>query len=349
MASDLISQIASLYFRGRIEEMNDYRLNASDIQSEQLFNLLREAEGTSLSKKYDFRSIVSYQEFRERVPLLSAETIKPFIQRIENGEVNVLWPGLPKRIFPSFNETRIPISDQAITETFIQGIYDGYAIHLRLHPESRLFGGFFLTVGNDPELPLIDELDQFLKGNEPFINSLLNIPKHIGTKQQLAEINASQLIKEIGPNKISCFKGTPKALEQLINATRNEDGTLASFLTDAELLFHKTTMLSSLLKEMKQAVNLPIPIQSAYCTPEGFVGIQDNPGDDSFMLMLDLSTFYEFIPTDRTNSQPMPLEDVEVNRDYQLVLTNCSGLWRYLSDGPKLRFVSVKPYRFLLV
>lgn len=348
MASDLISQIAGLYFRDRIEKMNDYRLNASDIQSEQLFDLLREAEMTEWAKKYDFKTIISYQDFRERIPLSNAETITPYIQRMEKGEINLLWPGIPKQVFTSFNGTRIPVSEQALNEVFIQGIYDGYAIHLYRNPESRLFAGYFVTVGNDSELPLMDELDGFLRKNEPFLNSLLNLPRQIGV-QEMSDSRIRQLVKEIGDDKVSSFKGSPRGLERLISQSKTEDGAPSPFLADAEILFHKTTALSSDLKQLKSSLPLPVPVQSAYCSPEGFFGIQDDPSDESYLLMLDLSTFYEFLSADDLTHQPIPLEDVITGIDYQLVLTNCSGLWRYLSGGPKLRFISANPYRFLLV
>jgi hypothetical protein len=69
--------------------------------------------------------------------------------------------------------------------------------------------------------------------------------------------------------------------------------------------------------------------------------------------MLDLSTFYEFIPRERietaTPLDALPLEDVQLETDYQLVVSNCSGLWRYRWNGPLFRFVSINPYRFILV
>jgi hypothetical protein len=114
-------------------------------------------------------------------------------------------------------------------------------------------------------------------------------------------------------------------------------------------LFHKTTELSSNLESLKTSLKIPVPVKSYYCSPEGFIGMQDDPKDNSYLLMLDLSIFYEFLPTSSPDSQPVPLEDIEPGEDYQLILSNCSGLWRYMSGGPKLRFVSKNPYRFLLV
>jgi len=348
MASDMISNLAGLFTKERFEALNDIHLYASDIQSEQLFNLLREAETTSLAKEYDFKTIISYQDFRERLPLTGPKALEPYIRRIENGETNLLWTGIPKQILSSFGGTSVPVSEQALAETFTQGFYDSYIIHLHRNPYSRLFGGYFVTVGNESELPLMDELEDFLRRHEPFVISLLNRPKYTGMVH-LSDNLIKQLIKEIKVEKVSCYKGSPKSLQRLVDLAKKEDGTLPAFLTEAEILFHKTTATSEELRLMKRDLQLPFPIQSMYCSPEGFFGIQDYPENETFLLMLDLSQFYEFIPQDSADNQPIPLEDTVPNVDYQLVLTNCSGLWRYLSGGPKLRFVSTEPYRFLLV
>jgi len=66
-------------------------------------------------------------------------------------------------------------------------------------------------------------------------------------------------------------------------------------------------------------------------------------------MLLDLSTFFEFIPVGGTDKDIVPLEDAEASIDYQMVLTNCSGLWRCCSEGSRIRFVSIRPFRFILL
>jgi len=348
MPLDLISNLASLYYKDRLEELNEYSSNASDIQSEQMFDLLREAEFTEWGRKYDYTNIFSYQDFRERIPVSSYETIKPFILRMEKGESNLLWPGIPKKILSSFNGEKIPVSIQTIEETILQGVNDLYAVHLRDNPDTKLFGGYFLSVGNDGEKAFMDEINVLLRESEPFLFSLLNLPKKYEMRD-MSEESIAQFIKEISTEKISCLKGSLQGLVNFIEKTKKyrDETNKNDFMSEAEVLFNKTTALSDTLESFKSSLLLPIPVISYYCSPEGFIGMQDNPKDSSYLLMLDLSTFYEFLLTSEPDKQPIPLEDVEPGEDYNLILTNCSGLWRYKSGGPKLRFVSKSPYRFL--
>ena len=350
MAFDLISNLVNLYYKDRLDELDEYCSNASDIQSEQMFDLIREAEDTEIGKKYGFKTIFSYQDFRERIPVSDSETIKQYIKRIEKGENNLLWPGITKNVLISFNEEKIPVSDQAINEIFFQGTNDLYAVHLSDNPDSKIFNGYFLSVGNDGENKFMDDISILIRGNEPFLFSLMNLPKK-AEMFEMSDESIEKFLNEISTEKASCFKGSPRGLVNFIGRVEKimDKNTKLQFITEAEVLFHKTTELSSNLESLKTSLKIPVPVKSYYCSPEGFIGMQDDPKDNSYLLMLDLSIFYEFLPTSSLDSQPVPLEDIEPGEDYQLILSNCSGLWRYMSGGPKLRFVSKNPYRFLLV
>lgn len=348
MASDFITNLVGIFTKDRFEEIQENHLHASDVQNEQFFNLLREAEATEWGKIYDFKSIGSYQDFRERIPLQSNKTLEPYLKRIMDGASNLLWPGVPKRLLSSFNGTRIPITEQALNESFTLGANDAMAIHLNNEQDSRLFGGFFVHVGNEGESSMMDELDDFLKQNQPFVLSLLNRPRFTGLIQ-LSDNHLRQLIKDMRSEKASCFHGSVESMKRLIDLALKENGTLPTFITEAEALFYRTVNTSATLKNNKDGIDFPFPVYCSYCSPEGYIGIQDNPNDESFLLQLDASQFYEFLPAGQNEEQPVPLEDVAINIDYRLIITNCSGLWRYRSDGPCLRFVSTEPYRFLLV
>jgi hypothetical protein len=350
MAFDFVSNFVGLFLEDRFKEIEDFGVQSSDIQSEQLFNLLREAEETEWGKKYDFKSIFSYQDFRERLPIQRASDLLPVLEEIKSGVSNILWPGLPKEILPAFGEEKVPISEQAIEEIFFQGINDSFAIYLHHYPQSKLFSGFTVSVGNGNYDFCMDRLHSLLRKNEPFISSLLNMPKRM-TNEKDRIISTHHLLKEIKGEKISCFKGSPDSLLELFKkAGLNEkESNLKQLWPDVEVLFHGSPAPTSLIIEQRKLLPADLAYQATYSSPEGLFGIQDDPDDSAYLLMLDLSTFYEFIPVNGPSDLCIPLEDIDLKSDYQMVITNCSGLWRYCSGGPKLRFISKKPYRFILI
>jgi len=334
---DLLSGLYSMYLKDRFGEILDFAQDASDIQSEQLSNLLLEAADTEWGKKHDFKSIFSYQEFRERLPIQKMSDLRPYLDRMSKGETDLIWPGMPKDVISSINDTLVPITAQAIEETFQQGISDSYTIHISKNPGSKLLEGYSANAGNGVDLPFMNELHALLRENEPFLNSLLNLPKRVGDDKD-GNPSTELVLKEALGQKVTSFKGT---------SVRKK--SLKELWPDAEVLFVRSPSTSLQLEESKALLPEGLIQQATYCTPEGLFGIQDDPNDPSFLLMLDLSTFYEFIPENGTEKDIVPLEDTDKGIDYQMILTNCSGLWRCCSEGPSIRFVSIRPYRFILL
>ena len=347
---DLLSGLYGIYLKDRFGEILDFAQNASDIQSEQLSNLLLEAAETEWGKKHDFKSIFSYQEFRERLPIQRISDLKPYLERMSNGETDLIWPGIPKDVISSMNDSLVPITAQAIEETFQQGISDSYTIHISKNPGSKLLEGYSANVGNGIDLPCMNELHALLRENEPFLNSLFNLPKRVGDDKD-GNPSIELVLKEALGQKVTSFKGTSQRLQEILKKAYRKTGKIAlkDLWPEAEVLFVRGPMNSAQLEESKSFLPDGLIQQASYCTPEGLFGIQDDPTDPSFLLLLDLSMFFEFIPVGGTDDDIIPLEDTEAGIDYKLVLTNCSGLWRCCSEGPLLRFISIRPYRFTLL
>ena len=87
-----------------------------------------------------------------------------------------------------------------------------------------------------------------------------------------------------------------------------------------------------------------------YNASEGFFGIQSDPDDASLLLMIDYGVFFEFIAMDEINSttsHAIPLWEVQPGKNYAMVITTSSGLWRYMI-GDTVRFTSTAPYKFVI-
>lgn len=347
---DFISGLYNLYLKDRYKEIQSYATEASDIQSEQLSNLLLEASETEVGKRFDFKTIYSYQEFRERLPIQHISDFSTDVFRMANGATDILWPGAPIAFMDSMNNTKIPLYHQAIIEIFQKGIGDSYAIHMQSHPDSKLLDGYSANVGNGENFPFLNELYSILRENEPFLTNLLNLPKRVG-KDKDGNPSIELVLQECMGQKVTSFRGTPQRLNAVLKKGLNKTGNthIQSLWPDAEILFERNISTHVQIKEQKHFIPENILYQFSYLSPEGLFGIQDDKKDDSLLLMLDLSTFYEFIPIDGDSSNIIPLEDISMNQEYTLVITNCNGLWRCCSEGPKIKFVETNPYRFILI
>lgn len=347
---DIISGLYSIYLKDRLSEINDYAQLYSDIQNEQLSNLLHEAADTEWGRRYDFRTIYSYQEFKERIPVQTLQDLKPYLDRIRNNEQDILWPGLPKDIISWGCDAAVPLTAQSIEETFQQGISDSYTFHLKNQPDSKLLEGYSANVGTGGSYPCMNELYALLRENEPFLNSLLNLPRRMGNDMD-GNPSIELVFKETYNQRVTSFKGSASRLKELQQKAIRKTGvdSFKALWPESEVLFSRSPARTAEIEESSSRLPEGISMQSSYCSPEGLIGIQNDPNDKAMMLMLDLSMFFEFIPANGKPEEILPLEEVETGIDYRLVITNCSGLWRCCSEGPLMRFVSKNPYRFILV
>lgn len=347
---DFISGLYTIYLKDRVSQIHENGKNAFDVQSEQLSNLLLEAAETEWGKKHDFKTIYSYQEFRERIPVQKQTDLQPYLARMQKGEANILWPGIPKDFLLYEDGAVIPIFVQSIEEIFLKGIGDSYALFVNNHPDSKLLEGYSANIGNGEEHPYMNELYALIRENEPFLTSLLNLPKRVGTDKD-GNPSIEYILQETLGQKVTSFRGNPERLELFLNHALRKTGenSLKSLWPYAEVLFERSSIDSKTRKEESPLVSSMLEIQASYVSPEGYFGIQDVPADSPFLLLLDLSIFYEFIPEGKGEDAIIPLEDISTDVDYRLVITNCNGLWRCCSHGPLIRFVSVNPYRFILV
>lgn len=85
-----------------------------------------------------------------------------------------------------------------------------------------------------------------------------------------------------------------------------------------------------------------------YNASEGFFGIQNERNNDDMLLLTDNCVFYEFIEIneiDGKSKNVIPLSQVEVGKNYALVITTAAGLWRY-EIGDTIQFTSLQPFKF---
>ena len=90
--SIITALLNKVYFAPRLKEINLYACRAGELQHKVLLRLLRMAENTEWGKKYDYKSIRTYEDFRKRLPIQTYEEVKPYVERLRAGEQNLIWP-----------------------------------------------------------------------------------------------------------------------------------------------------------------------------------------------------------------------------------------------------------------
>ena len=97
----------------RIYQIQLYHEHPLEIQNEVLFSLLNSARETEWGTAHDYDKIASHKDFQHAVPLQKYEDIKPFVDRLREGEKNLLWPGEVKWFAKSSGTTSAIVTNNA--------------------------------------------------------------------------------------------------------------------------------------------------------------------------------------------------------------------------------------------
>lgn len=361
---DILTNTISLLFRPRQKEIARFAQDTDTIQRKQLFMLLSAARNTEWGLKYDYKSIRGYTEFCQRVPLQIYDDIKPYVTRMINGEKNILWPSVVKWYAKSSGTTNdkskfLPVTHEILHGCHYKGGFDTVALYLQNNPESRFFAGKGLILGGSHSpSPLNhnahcgDLSAVMLQNLNPLVN-LIRVPSKRIILMDEWESKIKTIVDSTWNKNVNSLSGVPSWMLVLIKSVLKKTGK--EFLTDVwpnmEVFFHGGISFEPYRDQYKALIpSGKMHYMETYNASEGFFGIQNDPADQSLLLMPDYGVFFEFIPTSDIESEHpliLPLEAVETGKNYAMVITTAGGLWRY-QIGDTVRFTSLFPHKFVI-
>jgi hypothetical protein len=360
MALSIINSIASWVLKQRIHQIELFLKYPNEVQEELLINLIKSSEQTVFGKQYDFESIKSYATFQERVPVSTYEDLEPLIERTRKGEQQVFWHTPIKWFAKSSGTTNakskfIPVSSEALDNCHYKGSKDLLCMYLNNNENSQLFTGKSLRLGGSKELyednnTFFGDLSAILIDNMPFWAEFSSTPSNKTSLISVWETKLLAIINETKFENVTSFAGVPSWMMVLLNKTLEETGktNLFEIWPNLEVYFHGGVSFDPYLEQYKKILPNPdFKYYEIYNASEGFFAIQDLNHSNDLLLMLDYGIFYEFIPMDlfgTKDEKTIRLADVVLDKNYAVVITTNSGLWRYLI-GDTVRFTSLNPYR----
>ena len=359
---NIITRCASFIYRNRLKMVESYGREADRIQRAQLDMLLKYAERTEWGKKYDYHTIRDYATFAGRVPVQTYDTLKPFIERMVNGEENVLWPSMVKWYAKSSGTTNdkskfIPVTPEILKYCHYRGGYDAVGLYLRNNSQSRFFSkkGLILGGSHSPfalnQKAHCGDLSAVLIQNIPAWVNWVRIPGKRIILMNEWEAKIEAVVEQTWNKDVSNISGVPSWILTLIKAVLQRAGkdVLTDVWPNLEVFFHGGISFEPYRTQYETLIpSGKMHYMETYNASEGFFGIQDDPNDSSLLLMLDYGVFYEFIPMNEVvhseHPAALPLEDVEVGTNYAMVISTVGGLWRY-RIGDTVRFTSLFPHK----
>lgn len=360
MAIPLVNSIASWVLKKRFHQIDLFLKYPNEVQTELLLSLIDFAKHTEFGKQYDFASIKNYKTFAERIPIKNYEGWQDTIERSRSGENNIFWPTPIKWFAKSSGTTSakskfIPVSEESLEDCHYAASKDLLCMYLNNNENSQLFTGKSLRLGGSKELykengTAFGDLSAILIDNMPFWAEFSSTPSNKVSLMNNWEHKMQAIVDETINENVTSLAGVPSWMLVLLNNVLETTGkeSLHDIWPNLEVYFHGGVSFTPYKDQYKKILpKKDFRYYETYNASEGFFAIQDQNNSSELLLMLDYGIFYEFIPMDiyaTSEESAIPLSEVELNKNYAVIITTNAGLWRY-KIGDTVRFTSLNPYR----
>lgn len=357
------NSIFSWLIKKRLHQIELFMKYPVEVQQEIFERLITTAKDTKWGKKYGYSSIKNYKDFKEQVPITNYEDLKPWVDRMVQGEHNLLWPGEIKWFAKSSGTTHtkskfIPVSKEALEDCHYKGGKDLLSIYVHNHPNRKLYKGKTLIVGGSASINYLNEdsyfgdLSAIILKNLPFWVEFRRTPsKEIALLDKWEE-KIEKMAQSTLNEDVYILAGVPSWTLVLLKRILEISGknNIAEVWPRLELFMHGGINFSPYRQEFEKLIRKPdMNYVETYNASEGFFGIQDTSKNE-MLLMLDYGVFYEFILLSDYQSNRLhaiDISQVETGKNYVLLISTNAGLWRYVM-GDTIQFTSIDPFRFVI-
>jgi hypothetical protein len=329
-------------------------------QREVLQHLVTSAQYTEFGRKYNFSGLFSLKAFKQTVPIHEYEDLKPYIERLMNGEQQLLW-NTPIHWFAKSSGTTsdkskfIPVSEESLEENHYKSAKDVLTLYYNFNPESDLLTGKALVIGGSHNIHQLNEethygdLSAVLLQNSPFYGNWVRTPELSIALMDEWESKIQRLAENTIRENVTSISGVPTWTMVLFQKILEMTGRqyIKEVWPNLELYMHGGVSFVPYRDQFQRLIGGDINYLETYNASEGFFAAQDRPDVDGMLLFPDHGIFMEFMPIEeygKPDPQTIGLTDVEIGRNYALVISTNGGLWRYLI-GDTIQFTTRYPFR----
>ena len=359
----ILTETLTWIMKRRMPRIEAMYLRPLELQEACFKELIEMAASTEWGKKYEYAGIKNQEQFRDKVPVSTYEELFPYIDRMMQGEQNVLWASPISWFSKSSGTTNarskfIPVSPESLGDCHMRGGKDMITLLIENKPDTKIFEGKGLSIGgslsSNPfnDQMLLGDVSAVVMKNLPIWAQMIRTPSLNVALMNDWDQKIERMAHETSLENVTSILGVPTWTMVLINKILEIRGksNILEIWPNFEFMIHGAVAFSPYRTLFKEQIfpSDQVSYMEIYNASEGFFGIQDDLSlPDEMLLMLDYGIYYEFIPLDVEGNERdtiIPLEEVKVGVNYAIVISTNAGLWRY-KIGDTVRFTSTSPYR----
>ena len=343
-----------------VKQINKWKNNPLSAQQSVFSKLIMQAKDTSFGQDHLFTEINTYEDFKKNVPIADYEELRPYIDRVVNGEENVLWPGKPLYLAKTSGTTSgvkyIPISKESMPE-HIKAARNALFSYIHETGKSDFVDGRLIFLQGSPVLGKnhginTGRLSGIVANHVPSYLQKNRLPSYQTNCIEDWEDKVDAIVAETIDEDMRLISGIPPWVQMYFDRLIIQSGgkKIGDLFKNFSLFVYGGVNFEPYRARLEESIGRTVDSIETYPASEGFIAFQDSQKEKGLLLLVDAGIFYEFIPTDEYfNENPIriSLEDVELNKNYAIILNTNAGLWGY-SIGDTVKFVSKTPYRIVV-
>ncbi|HPH47633.1 MAG TPA: GH3 auxin-responsive promoter family protein, partial [Chryseolinea sp.] len=340
-------------------ETKKWSLEPFRSQQEIFKNLIEQAKDTDFGRDHHFSSIKNYEDFKKHVPVRDYEALKPYIERVVHGEENILWKGKPAYFAKTSGTTSgtkyIPITSESIPN-HINSARNALLSYVHETGNSSFLDGGLIFLSGSPEL----DVKAGIKTGR--LSGIVNhhVPGYLRTNQKPTyetnciedwEEKLDRIIDETIQSDMTLISGIPPWAQMYFDRIQARTGRkIKDVFPNFSIFVYGGVNFEPYRAKLFESIGKEIGSVETYPASEGFIAYQDSQRESGLLLLLNSGIFFEFMPTEEyfnENPKRLNIEEVELGKNYALVINSNAGLWGY-SIGDTVKFVSKNPYRVIV-
>jgi hypothetical protein len=341
-------------------DLNRVRTQSIFLQQKTFQYLIQQAKGTAFGRDHHFEDIRTYADFKKLVPVRDYEDLRPYIDRITHGEEDILWPGKPEYLAKTSGTTSgvkyIPISKESMPE-HIKAARNALLSYIHETGKSDFTDGKMIFLQGSPVLDKkagisVGRLSGIVANLVPAYLQKNRLPSYTVNCIEDWEQKVDAIVEETFNEDMRLISGIPPWCQMYFDRLMAKTGgkKIKDIFPNFKLFVYGGVNYEPYRARIEESIGFAIDSIETYPASEGFIAFQDSQLDKSLLLLTDAGMFYEFIPAEEYFNQGptrLSLEDIELDKNYALILNTTAGLWGY-SIGDTIKFVSKNPYKILV-
>lgn len=340
-----------------VKGIHKWKANALKVQEQVFKDLIRSAQATAFGKDHQFGAITNYETFKAHVPVRDYEGLKPYIDRVVNGEKDVLWKGKPAYFAKTSGTTSgvkyIPISKESMPE-HIKAARNALLTYIHETGKAGFVNGKMIFLQGSPQLIekhgiKTGRLSGIVANLVPAYLQKNRLPSYNTNCIEDWEEKVDAIVEETIAEDMTLISGIPPWVQMYFDKLNERSGgkKIKDIFKNFSLFVYGGVNFEPYRARIEDSIGKRMDSIETYPASEGFIAYQDEQDKNDLLLLVKAGIFYEFIPADeyyQENPTRLSLAEVEPDKNYALILNTNAGLWGY-SIGDTVKFTSLNPYK----